>query len=106
MHIDVQIREPALCPQCRREAQPRDLRGIIITFGDGRAVTARFGCRSCGQLFETESLGLPQAVGRPLEDDDSGDCGQLARDLGTAAGTTRFLNSLRDAEGDDVESRD
>lgn len=106
MHVDVQIREPAICPQCHCDAQPRDLRHIVIVFGDDRRVTAAFCCRSCGQLFETESLGLPQAVGRPLEDDDSGDCGQLAQDLGTAAGTTRFLNSLRDAEGDDVESRD
>lgn len=104
MHVDIQVREPALCPQCHHEAQPRDLRRIVVTFGDGRSVAARFDCRSCGQVFETESLGLPQPMGRPVEDRDDGELEQLAQSLGTAAGTTTFLDRLRDADGDDEES--
>ncbi len=104
MHVDIQIREPAICPRCHGQAQPRDLRHILIVFGDDRRVTAAFCCRSCGQLFETESLGVPQPIGRPVEDVDNSEWEQLAQALRTPAGTTRLLDRLRDAEGDDEES--
>lgn len=98
MHVDIQVREPALCPRCHREAQPRDLRRIVVTFGDGRSVAAEFDCRSCGQVFGTESLGLPQPFGRPVSDDESREWEQLAQGLQTAAGATRFLDGLRQAD--------
>lgn len=95
MKLDAQIREPAICPACGSSAGARDILRVLIAFGEDRCVTTTFACRSCGQRFQTESLGTAEAVGTPVEPEDEAE----VTDLGETIGTVAMLAEFRRLEG-------
>lgn len=94
MKLYADIREPAVCPACGRAARPGDLLNVNIAFGRGRHLKAAFDCKSCGERFETESLG-PDTDGHNVGHEAQTE--QL-RQLETPAGAATFLAALRQAE--------
>jgi hypothetical protein len=98
MHAHMQIREPAICPRCGEHALPTALRSILWARGEGGCLKARFRCRSCDQLFETESWGPAELTGTPIEDEDESELEEEVRGLDTPSGTSSFLDDLRRIE--------
>ena len=98
MQVHMEIREPAICPRCGEHAMPPTLQSILWSRGEGGCLKARFRCRSCGQLFETESRGPAELPGTPIEDAEESELAEEVRGLDTPSGTSSFLDDLRRIE--------
>lgn len=96
--VNMEIREPAICPRCGEHALPRDLRSILWARGDEACLTATLCCRSCGQLFKTQSLGPAELTGTAIDDEDESELAEEVRGLDTPSGTSSFLDDLRRIE--------